>query len=175
MHYRYSFAFILWLLSSIHVPFYINTTNSMPKGIYLVTDKKITRGSYVAVCLPSPLALFAFNRGYLFKGNCPSRTVPLLKQVVATENDHIKRLKTHITVNATTLPHSNTFSHDRKRMPLYQTISSDWILGKKELWLYGTQSAHSWDSRYFGPIAERNILYVVYPYLTFNGSTLRLS
>lgn len=166
MHFRYNIAIFLWLFGGINIPLYINTTDSMPKGLYLVTNKKITRGSYVAVCLPHPLAQFALQQGFLVKGHCPSHTVPILKQIIANEGDHVTRTALNVTINTITLPHSYTFTHDQRNNPLPKTRTSHWLLGKKEFWLYGTKSIRSWDSRYFGPIAGKNILYVVQPVIT---------
>lgn len=50
---------------SPYIPLRINTTQSMPIGVYLVAKEAVKRGSIVSVCLPDALAEFGLERHYL--------------------------------------------------------------------------------------------------------------
>jgi type IV secretory pathway protease TraF len=40
-------------------------------------------------------------------------------------------------------------------------------LAPGEVWLHSPYEARSWDSRYFGPVPARNVLYAAKPVITF--------
>ena len=53
--------------------FRINTTNSMPEGLWLVTSlapASLHRGQIVTLCLPEEAGRLAQERGYIGSGTC---------------------------------------------------------------------------------------------------------
>jgi conjugative transfer signal peptidase TraF len=155
---------IMLILFSDRLPLRINLSASMPRGIYLLSgDSGINVGDFVMVCLDHPLAQFALQRRYLHRGNCADGSQPLLKQVVAMGSDEVVLLTNTIMIHHKTLPHSSTFRVDSINRPLPEISRGLYILKANQLWLYGTDSAKSWDSRYFGAVDRSEVMSVVKP------------
>ena len=63
----------------------LNTSRSIPLGVYYLSSRPAERGDYVAVCPPrSRLFDDARARGYLSPGGCPDGQGLLLKVLAAT-------------------------------------------------------------------------------------------
>jgi conjugative transfer signal peptidase TraF len=147
-----------------NLPFRINLTGSMPRGIYRLTSSaEVHRGDFVIVCLPDRLASFALQRGYLRAGSCRNGTQPLLKQVVAEKGDTVTLTTLRIQVNNETLPYSATVDIDLGQRPLPAALRGVYRLTHHQLWLYGVTSPQSWDSRYFGVIDSSYVMGAVKP------------
>ena len=70
--------------------FYINTTPSLPVGLYQVVDEPVSKGAYVAFCPPqSDVFAWAVARGYINQGDCPGGYGQLLKHVHAVAGDAV--------------------------------------------------------------------------------------
>lgn len=169
-------SFVVLLLISIYIcavlfahliPFRINTSSSMGVGLYYIYHSdEISKGDYVAFCLPTKLAVFALNRSYLHSGDCPSGTDPLLKQVAAISDDVVFLSSNGVVVNHKQLSHSNVLMNDHAGKQLNHVPFGLYQLNAAQVWLYGVVSGHSWDSRYFGPVDKKYIIGVVKPLLT---------
>src|SRR5262245_19561753 len=48
----------------------LNLSASMPRGLYRVTHDPLAVGQVVAICLPTAVAQFGRERGYLTAGAC---------------------------------------------------------------------------------------------------------
>jgi conjugative transfer signal peptidase TraF len=167
-------AAITLVLFVNRLPVRINLSASMPQGIYLLAaTSTVSVGDFVMVCLDNVLAQFALQRGYLHAGNCINGEQPLLKQVAAQSNDKIELLANAVVINGKTLPHSATSRMDSFNRLLPAIPRSTYILKAHQLWLYGTESARSWDSRYFGAVDISHVVSVVKPLLIWSSrSTL---
>ena len=66
----------------------LNTTPSIPLGVYRLTNEPIVKGAYVLFC-PPPAAVFdmAKARGYLGAGYCPGGYGHLMKKILAVQDD----------------------------------------------------------------------------------------
>ena len=148
--------------------FYINTTPSLPVGLYRIVDEPVSKGAYVAFCPPqSDVFEMAVTRGYINAGNCPGGTRQLLKRVHAVAGDLVLIDETGITVNGLWLPNSAPLSTDAYGAALPQ-YSFDAVLGESEYLLLSDLNPHSLDARYFGVIDRAQIVHVVRPVFTFN-------
>lgn len=162
-----------FVLLANHLPIRINLSASMPQGIYLLTDvSKVNVGDFVMVCLDDVLAQFARKRRYLHAGNCANSTQPLLKQVAAKSNDKVELLANVVIINGKRLRHSVTFSMDSPGRLLPAIPRGTYILNAHQLWLYGTESAKSWDSRYFGAVDISHVVSVAKPLLVWPGRSI---
>jgi conjugative transfer signal peptidase TraF len=147
---------------------YINTTPSLPVGLYRIVDEPVSKGAYVAFCPPQRDVFdWAIDRGYINPGNCPGGTGQLLKGVHAVAGDTVLIDETGITVNGQWLPNSEPLSTDAYGTVLPQHRFNA-VLGESEYLLLSDLNPHSFDARYFGVIDRAQILHVVRPVITFN-------
>lgn len=160
------FCYILFCFISVIYLFHlhINTSLSMPTGIYRAVSQPIIKNSLVAVCLPQASAQFGKQRGYLGSGECIENTEPVLKQVVAVGGDEVQVTAQGIWINNHLLPHSKVLTQDEQGRPLAsQVFNIRKKLTANQFWLYGTASPKSWDSRYYGPIEYAAVRTVMVP------------
>ena len=144
----------------------LNSSPSMPRGIYRVVRADLTRGALVAACLPPDVARWGRERGYLGPGACAEGAQPILKRLGALGGDVIEVGPDRVIVNGTPLPHSATAAHDSRRRSLPHVSWGRHAVAADEIWLFATESPASWDSRYFGALSRSQILAVVRPVLT---------
>lgn len=158
-------------LGGIWSGFSMNLTDSAPFGLYRRADAPITRGVLVAVCLPAEVAADGLRRGYLMAGPCASGTAPVLKPVAAVAGDTIDLSATDVRINGQHIPHSATADVDSHGRPLPHLAWGRYTVGEGTLWLLSTYTPKSWDSRYYGAIAESLVLHTVQPVLTWGRMT----
>ena len=144
----------------------INTTRSMPRGLYHSVGETVTRGAWVSVCLPAEIARFGVGRGYLGAGTCADGTEPVLKVVAAVAGDVVQVTGDGVVVNGELLAHSRPLERDRGGRLLVAYSAGARSLASGELWLHSPFEDRSWDSRYFGPIPTGCVADVVAPLVT---------
>lgn len=140
----------------------------MPIGFYRrIMITKIKRGDLVAVCLPKRIAVVALERGYLRAGNCPSKVIPVLKQVIAVPGDTVILTNSNITVNG--VKYTAPFMPlDHNKKALQKFISNGLYQHTDGYWIYGANDPiNSWDSRYYGAVTRKAISGVYKPLWKF--------
>ena len=146
----------------------VNTTRSIPVGVYRIVDEPVEKGAYVIFC-PPKLDVFdeAKERGYIAAGFCPGDYGLMMKRVLASENDRIVLSEAGVSINGELLPSSSPLATDKegRAMPRYQF--GDYTLGKSELLLMSDVSGTSFDGRYFGPVDGSQVRGVIQPIITF--------
>lgn len=145
----------------------INTTKSIPVGLYWTSSTSIEKGSYVLFCPPLEGAFVdAKKRGYLGAGFCPGEFGFMMKRVLAAKNDAVSIGEEGVRVNGELLPFSapRTADHSGRPLPHYQ---ADRTLDSSEVLLMSDFSSTSFDGRYFGPIQRSQIKTVIFPVLTW--------
>ncbi len=145
---------------------YINTTPSLPVGLYKIVDTPITKGAYVSFCPPQDKVFgMAVARQYIGTGDCPGGYGKLLKRVFAQAGDRVSISESGIQVNGELLPNSAPLiaDIDGHAMPQYRLET---VIDYFEYLLLSDLNPHSFDSRYFGLIAHVQIKHVVEPLLT---------
>jgi conjugative transfer signal peptidase TraF len=138
----------------------INTTASMPLGVYRVTayhSGPIARDALVTVCPSEAMLAVAIPRGYLGPGACPGNVEPLLKHVAAVGGDRVDVSDRAVSVNGEALPRSGRLRNDCDGRPLPRIPAGRYTLRAGNIWLYAPV-ARSWDSRYFGPQAATHVI-----------------
>jgi conjugative transfer signal peptidase TraF len=142
----------------------INTSPSLPVGIYVVTTDPST--NLVEFCPAEPFAALSLIRGYRDAGSCRDGGAPLLKPVVATAGDTVELSGRGLSVNGLLLPNTAPLSKDTKGRPL-----EPWQFGRSSVipgtvWVASSYDSRSFDSRYFGPVYETAIRHRLKAFLT---------
>ena len=127
-----------------------NPSASAPRGWYMVrSTADLHRGETVLVQLPAPIAKLADDRRYLPK------TVPLLKSVVAVAPDLVCEQQGVVRINNTVVARSLQRDGAGRALVAWSDCRK---LRAGELFLLGTTSAASFDSRYYGPISTSSVI-----------------
>lgn len=145
----------------------VNTTGSIPVGLYWKSGKPAEKGDYVMVC-PPPSGAFdlARERGYLPAGLCPGGYGYLMKRIAAAENDTVTIAEDGVRVNGRLLPFSRPLKADRTGRPLPRYRADRYTLNERQVLLMTDRNPLSFDGRYFGPIDRSRIKSVIIPVLT---------
>ena len=145
----------------------INTTVSLPLGVYKAIDSPIQRGAYVKFC-PPVAAIFdeARERGYIGTGFCPNGYQPMLKRVMAVGSDLIDITSDGVRVNGELVPLSAQMLEDGGGRPMPRYVQHR-PLEETELLLMSDVSRVSFDARYFGPLDRSTVKAVIRPLATW--------
>jgi conjugative transfer signal peptidase TraF len=136
-----------------------NPSLSAPRGWYMVkSPAELSRGDFALVKLPAPIARFADQHGYL------PMTVPLLKRIGAVAGDRVCERRGLVHING--IPVAQSLERDGAGRSLV-TWSDCRRLTAIELFLLGTSSAASFDSRYYGPVTVKSVIGVAVPLWTW--------
>ena len=145
----------------------LNTTPSIPVGVYRLTNEPIVKGAYVLFCPPpTPVFAMAKARGYLGAGYCPGGYGHLMKKILAVKNDVVTIGTDGVQVNGLLLPMSTPIKADGAGRPL-PSHEALWMLGSDEVLVMSDSNNGSFDGRYFGPIQRSQIEGVVRPVYTW--------
>lgn len=146
----------------------INTTRSIPLGIYSVSDAVVGKGADVLICPPpGPLFAEARSRGYLGAGFCAGGYGYLMKRIVATAGDVVTVADEGVRVNGVLLPASVPRAVDAGGRALPRFRTEAYTLGGTEVLLMSPASPTSFDGRYFGPVDRAQIQAVLTALLTW--------
>lgn len=146
----------------------VNTTKSIPIGLYWTSDAPVQKGAYVAFCPPqSPVFEEAKARGYIGPGFCPDGYGLLMKRVVAVQGDEVSIKAEGVRVNGKLLKYSALTRTDKAGRPMPKVKKEDFTLNSEELLLMSDISETSFDSRYYGLIYKEQIQSVIKPILVW--------
>jgi conjugative transfer signal peptidase TraF len=146
----------------------INTTKSIPVGLYWTSNKPVEKGAYVLFCPPKARVFDdAKSRGYIGAGFCPSDYGYLMKRVLAVQSDVVSITDEGVWVNDALLPLSVPITTDGTGRALPRYRANRFSLRESEVLLMSDVSSTSFDGRYFGPIARSHIKTVISPVLTW--------
>nr|AGH89291.1 TraF DNA processing protein, signal peptidase [uncultured bacterium] len=141
----------------------INTTKSIPVGLYKISSHPATTGEYVIFCPPQkPIFDEAQKRGYIGSGFCPGGYGEMIKKILAAKGDEVAFRDDGVYVNGQLLPYSKPLNVDPGGRPL-PIRNEVLILDKSELLLMTDQSPSSFDGRYFGPVTTSQVISTISP------------
>lgn len=146
----------------------VNTTRSIPVGLYWTSSVPVEKGAYVLFC-PPQAGVFedAKERGYIGAGFCPGGFGYMMKRVLAAKNDAVSISDSGVQVNGKLLPLSAPFKADKAGRPMPRYQSNSFVLGNSEVLLMSDVSGTSFDGRYFGPINSAQIKTAISPVITW--------
>ena len=133
----------------------INTTSSLPLGIYVITSDPAA--PLVEFCPEGDFSALSSSRGYRPPGACPDGAAPLLKPVIANSGDTVTVANEGIRVNGRLLRNTAPQRVDTAGRPLRAWPLGVYTVAPATLWVASTYHPNSFDSRYFGPIPVRLI------------------
>jgi len=146
----------------------INTTRSIPVGVYREIQAPVERGDYVMFCPPlHNLFDVAKARGYIGTGVCPGKYGYMMKRVSAVGGDIVSIDDNGVRVNGGLLPNSRPAQTDSTGRELPYLRINRRVLGGDELLLMSDVSETSFDARYFGPVQRSQVKSVIRPLLTW--------
>lgn len=133
-----------------HLRLIWNASASVPLGLYRLAPTTALRVGDTVAVRPSPvLARFMAERRYV------EANVPLLKPIAATGGATICRNGLRVTIDARTAV--TALARDRFGRPL-PAWSGCYRLRPDQLFLIAPSHLDSFDSRYFGPISQTQVL-----------------
>jgi conjugative transfer signal peptidase TraF len=145
----------------------VNTTPSIPLGVYKLSNEPLIKGAYVLFCPPpAPVFELAKARGYLGAGFCPGDYGQLMKRLVAAKNDKVTISAEGVVVNGQRLPLSKPIKIDGGSRPLPYYAKS-WVMDSDEVLVMSDSNSGSFDGRYFGSIQRSQIVGVIRPVFTW--------
>lgn len=146
----------------------INTTKSIPVGLYWTSGGPVEKGAYVLFC-PPQVGVFteAKARGYIGAGFCPGDYGYMMKRVLAAKDDAVSVADDGVRVNGELLPFSAPRKADAAGRPMPRFQSDRYTLGNAEVLLMSDVSETSFDGRYFGPVNRSQIQTVIRPVFTW--------
>jgi conjugative transfer signal peptidase TraF len=146
----------------------VNTTKSIPLGLYWTSTDPVVKGRYVLFC-PPPVDIFeiAKDRGYIGAGFCPGGYGYMMKRILAAKKDAIEEDALGVRVNGELLPFSVPRPTDAAGRPMPRFQTNHYTLGDNEVLLMSDVSSTSFDGRYFGPVMLSQIMTVIHPVITW--------
>lgn len=143
----------------------INTSPSLPVGLYIVTSD--AKANLIEFCPAEPFGSFAIQRGYRDRGACPDGTAPLLKPIVAMAGDIVKTSSRGIEVDGKLRPDTAPLKVDTKGRRLTPWPFGRYVVQAGMVWVASSYNRRSFDSRYFGPVSTSSIREHLRPLLTW--------
>lgn len=158
---------LVTLASASVVGLRVNTTVSMPRGLWRVVERNapFRRGEIVTFCPPdvAPVRQGA-ARGYIPAGGCPGGYEPLVKPIAATGGDIVDILAGGgVAVNGQAVPDTAQLAHDSAGRALSPVPPGAYPVASGDVWVLSGHDPRSFDSRYFGPVPAANVQGVAYP------------
>lgn len=145
----------------------INTSPSIPLGLYWAVDAPLKLGEYVQVC-PPPSGVFdaARTRGYIGAGRCAGGYGYLMKRVAALGGDDVFISENGVRINDRWWPDGKPMVVDTQARPMPRIYPSRHILTARQVLLMG-DGRKSFDARYFGLMDVAQIVSVIRPVFTW--------
>ncbi len=154
-------VFVIFASVFLYQNFILNVTPSEPLGIYKIhrfnSAASIKRGDIVALCLTPNIENLGLKRNYLLPGLRCGKSPPLIKTVIAIPGDIVELKNNAIIVNGKTFHYATKYidSHGHALEVFPRGI----YLNTQKYWLIGTNDPNSWDSRYWGGVERKQILF----------------
>ena len=142
----------------------INTSPSLPMGLYIITAD--AGADLVEFCPLEPFATLSIVRGYRDPGACSDGAAPLLKPVIASAGDVVEVSARGISVNGALLPNTAPLTRDTKGRHLEAWPSGRYVVNPGTIWVASSYHPRSFDSRYFGPLSTAAIRHRLKAFLT---------
>jgi len=155
----------LWL--NLDPKVVINSTTSMPVGIYYRTDHKCcSKDDIVLIDTRKLMQTSEECRQGVINGYI-SEEYNLLKRIVGVKGDIVILNNLGITINNSLLRNSKPLTHDsQNRTVMHNNLENRMLLDRE--YIVKGDSSKSFDSRYFGIVKQDEIITTVKPIFTLN-------
>ncbi len=130
-----------------------NVSESLPRGLYRITNSLPAKGNLVLVRLPNWARFLANQRKYL------PRSTPALKRIYGVRGDVVCRFGRVILINHEIVAIAKNRDHSGRKMPLWRGCK---VLNEDELFLL-TRHPGSFAGRYFGVVKSCSVIGTVMP------------
>jgi conjugative transfer signal peptidase TraF len=150
-------VFLAFILIPKKKYLFINTTSSLPVGIYYLSNDIISLQKTVVFKKPSFLS--KLQRNWLIKDGV------FIKKITAGPGDKVCAMNGTLFINDKEMGIIKTKDHNGENLPNNTNNMFCRTLIKGEFWT-GTNHPNSFDSRYYGPINESD-LKIVKPLILF--------
>lgn len=146
----------------------INTSRSIPLGLYWTSSAPVGKGAYVLFC-PPQVGVFeeARRRGYIGAGFCPGGYGYLMKKILGATGDAISIADDGVRVNGDLLPFSAPAKADSGGRPMPRYQADSYTLSEYQVLLMSDVNPRSFDARYFGPVQRDHIKTVIFPVIAW--------
>lgn len=139
-------------------PLVWNLTQSVPTGLYWITEaKQLSVGERVAIDPPPAIRQMLARRGYL------PRNVPLLKRIAAARGQKVCRFRHGVTIDGRLVALARARDTLGRPLPRWDGCRT---LAKGEFFTLNPNEQDSFDGRYFGILGARSIIGRAHPVLT---------
>ena len=125
-----------------------NASESLPKGLYRITDSLSLKGELVLIRLPEWVQFLADQRKYL------PRNTPALKRIYGVRGDVVCRFGTVVFINQISVAIAKSRDYSNRKMPIWRGCKR---LSSDELFLL-TEHSDSFDGRYFGVVKTSSVI-----------------
>lgn len=152
------------MLGSYFLGVRINTTPSIPIGIYKVTDKHPSKGDIVSFCPPNTFLFQEVKlRGWINKGFCDGELGTMMKILVAEAGDIISIDPSGVFINGEYYLYSKQVPN--LNLPVMELHNHS--LKDGEIFTMTDNNPLSFDGRYYGILNESAIESVLTPIFTW--------
>ncbi|MCX8657351.1 conjugative transfer signal peptidase TraF [Gilliamella sp. B2894] len=160
----FSIFLLLVTITAINFSGYrINTTKSIPIGLYKEVNSYPQINDYVIFCPPdNSIFQEAKIRNYIGIGLCSGNYGYLMKKIVAVTGDYVTISEKGVFINNKYLPLSTPLKTDSKGREL-PVININKVLNDSDVLLMSDISNTSFDARYYGTIDKKHIRSVIKP------------
>ena len=147
-----------------HSGLVLNLSKSVPVGLY----RRVPAASaaYIGFCLPAATVQEAVRAGLeIGRGECFGNVAPVLKPYIHASTQHpLLYSNRGFTFDGALLPNTAPKARSKQGTPLVHFPFGAYTDG---VWAVSDFSRDSFDSRYFGPVESRAILFHATPVLTW--------
>jgi conjugative transfer signal peptidase TraF len=126
-----------------------NVSPSEPPGVYVRTGDAPARERIIAFRVPP--AAFPYADRHL----ATLHRRPVLKAIAAVSGDTVCTTSGSLAINGRRVAPIQTLDNEGARLPRWRGCG---VLPKGEVFVFSDRIPNSFDSRYYGPVAARNIV-----------------
>lgn len=144
----------------------VNTSSTVPPGLYWKVDKPLAIGKIVVFCPPNrPEFQKARDQGTIGGGSCPDNFDSMKLKVVAKYKNKVTINDSGVTINDVLYPQSKPLEKDTEGRAMPILLLDNYELKENEILLMSDASGAPFDGRYFGLIDVEQVDSVISPVL----------
>jgi conjugative transfer signal peptidase TraF len=145
---------------------FVNTSSTIPTGLYKKVDEPLTIGKIVVFCPPNQSEFqTARDNGVIKPGSCPDNFDNMMLKVAAKYKNKVTINESGVTVNDVLYPQSKPLVEDREGRIMPALKLDHYELKENEVLLMSDSNDDPFDSRYFGVIDVGQIDSVISPFM----------